>query len=136
MPWHKHTVRIYYEDTDHGQIVYYANYLKFMERGRTEYLRNYNFELDSISHDFGVLFVVQKVMIDFLQPAHFNDLISINSRVIHAKGARLFFEQNIWRKNKQLVAAEIQLACIDKSGKPARIPAPILNVIDISTKGK
>ncbi|MDX8393023.1 MAG: tol-pal system-associated acyl-CoA thioesterase [Mariprofundales bacterium] len=136
MPWHKHTIRIYYEDTDHGQVVYYANYLKFMERGRTEYLRNYNLELDAIVQDFGILFVVQKVIIDFLQPAHFNDLINVNSRIIYAKGARLFFEQNISHNDKQLVAAEIQLACIDRHGKPVRIHESILNVIDISTKGQ
>jgi len=131
---HTFQCRVYYEDTDHGGVVYYANYLKFMERGRTEYLRAAGIELDDVERETGVMFAVTGVNIRYLTPARFNDLIEIESRLTEARGARLAFTQSIWRIDRSdevtrdtlLSEAEVTLACIDRSGAARRIPAELL----------
>jgi len=131
---HSFQCRIYYEDTDHGGVVYYANYLKFMERGRTEYLRATGVELDDVEREFGVMFAVTEANIRYISPARFNDLIEIESKLIEAKGARLAFLQSIWSidrndgvaRNTLLSEAEIRLACIDRNGAAKRIPPALL----------
>jgi acyl-CoA thioester hydrolase len=130
---HRFQCRVYYEDTDHGGVVYYANYLKFMERGRTEYLRAAHIELDDIERDEGVMFAVTEANIRYLSPALFNDLLEVDSVLTHAKGARLTFKQQVWRIHRKdetrdilLTEAEIKLACIDRDGIARRIPASLL----------
>jgi len=126
---HKFPVRIYYEDTDHGGVVYYANYLKFMERARTEFLRDIGLELDELEVTFGILFAVTEVHVHYRNPARFNDTITVESILFEAHGARLAFRQNIHRKNKVLVEGEIRLACMDRTGQPRRIPKNVLRSI-------
>ena len=107
---HRHQVRVYYEDTDAGGIVYYANYLKFMERARTEWLRSLGFEQDTLMEQ-SVAFVVRRVEMHNYAPARFNELLSIDSQVVELKGASMTFKQTI--KNKQetiLVTAEVFVA--------------------------
>lgn len=127
---HVFPVRVYYEDTDHGGVVYHANYLKYMERGRTEFLRTGGLELDAVERQYGCLFTVTKVELRFLAPARFNDSLEVESRLIELSGARLAFAQCVRRDNLILVTGVIGLACIDRgSGRPRRIPTPIRHTL-------
>jgi acyl-CoA thioester hydrolase len=124
---HTHEVRVYYEDTDAGGIVYYANYLKFLERARTEWLRGMGTEQDILlEHSVG--FVVKRVEMDNLAPARFNQLLSIQSEIVELKRASLVFKQIITGPNQQvLVNALIRVACVNLSKmKPQAIPDNIL----------
>lgn len=127
-------IRVYYEDTDHGGVVYYANYLKFMERGRTEFLRTLGINLDQVQKEFGVMFAVTHADIHYLTSAHFNDALQVSSRLTTARGARLSFEQHINRPQQSKTStpisnAIIKLACVDANGKACRIPQAILNIL-------
>jgi len=124
-------IRVYYEDTDHGGVVYYANYLKFMERARSEFLRAAGLELDMIEQDFGVLFAVTEAHVHYHAPALFNDMLSVESCITRLRGARISFKQSIFRKqsHKLLTEAEINLACISRSGKVSRIPASVRAIL-------
>ncbi len=124
-------VRVYYEDTDHAGMVYYANYLKFMERARSEFLRSAGLELDHIHTDFGVMFAVTEANIRYHTPALFNDLLIVESSIVTLRGARIIFKQHIFRQDghKLLTAAEIHLACINQKSKVSRIPAPVYAVL-------
>lgn len=122
-------IRVYYEDTDHGGVVYYANYLKFMERARTEFLRKIGLELDTLESTFGVLFAVTEVHVHYRSPARFNDELIVESKLIEALGARLTFQQNIRRKDQWLVEGDIHLACMDRQSQPKRIPDDVMQRI-------
>lgn len=127
MMQHTHDVRVYYEDTDAGGIVYYANYLKFLERGRTEWLRSLGVEQDILlEHSVG--FVVKRVEMDNHAPARFNQLLRIQSEIVELKRASLVFKQIIISPDEQcLVSAVIRVACVNLSNmKPQAIPAKIL----------
>lgn len=139
---HRFQFRVYYEDTDHGGVVYYANYLKFMERGRTEYLRAANIELDEVESNDGVMFAVTEANIRYISPARFNDLLEVDSILTYARGARLGFRQQVWRMHREseiqsetrdtlLAEAEIKLACIDRRGNARRIPASLLPALKL-----
>jgi acyl-CoA thioester hydrolase len=120
-------VRIYYEDTDHGGVVYYANYLKFMERARSEFLRSAGLELDAIEDEYGVLFAVTEAHIFYHTPALFNDLLSVESSLVEMRGVRIAFRQCIYRQPDRalLTEGDIRLACINGDGKVRRIPASV-----------
>jgi len=129
-------IRVYYEDTDHGGVVYYANYLKFMERGRTEYLRTAAIELDELETSDGAMFVVTDIKLHYRAPARFNDLLEVESELIELRGARVTFRQNIWRIDREkhsreelLVEGIIDLACTDRSGKATRIPSYVRTLL-------
>ena len=132
---HRFDLRIYYEDTDHGGVVYYANYLKYMERARTEFLRQRGIELDALQRDTGVLFAVTEAHVHYLRPARFNDALSVYSALTHVRGARLAFVQRVMRGDELLVDGDIRLACIDTEGRAQRIPAGLLHKIGDLTKG-
>jgi acyl-CoA thioester hydrolase len=123
-------VRIYYEDTDSSGVVYYANYLKFMERARTEWLRSLGFEQDELSRSQRVLFAVRSLALDYHRPARFNDLLEVRSRVEMMRGASLTFQQLIVcisRATETLCSGRIRIACVDvDSFRPRSIPRPIL----------
>ncbi len=123
---HLFPVRVYYEDTDHGGVVYYANYLKFMERARTELLRDAGLELDALEREFGVLFAVTEAHLRYMRPARFNDLLHVESALVHLRGARLAFAQRIVCDGALLVEGDIRLACIGRDGRARRIPRPVL----------
>ena len=127
---HQFPVRVYYEDTDAGGIVYYANYLKFFERARTEWLRELGIEQDQLlEHSVG--FVVKRVEMDNHAPARFNQLLCIESEIVELKRASLVFKQIIISPSQQcLVSALIKVACVNLSTmKPQAIPAKILGEI-------
>ena len=122
-------IRIYYEDTDSGGVVYYANYLKFMERARTEMLRSKNFEQDRMREEENILFVVRSVEMDLLQPARFNDQLQVRTHIVESTRTSLTFEQHIHREaeDKPLCSGRIRIACIDAARwKPVAIPNQIL----------
>ena len=123
-------VRIYYEDTDHGGVVYHANYLKYMERARTECLRLWGFEQSVLAEQFDVLFALTRSDIRYLRPAHFDELLTVRTRLLEAKGARLHFSQQIYRNETLLVEGDIHLACMNAAGKPKRIPQAMLDCMN------
>ncbi|MDC9728206.1 MAG: tol-pal system-associated acyl-CoA thioesterase [Methyloprofundus sp.] len=116
-------VRVYYEDTNAGGVVFYANYLKFYERARTEMLRDMGFEQDKLIEQESVIFVVRSVEVDYLKPAKFNEMISVSAELSLVKSASLTFEQIITRGDEVLSKAKIRIACLDaKSMRPKYIP--------------
>lgn len=126
-------IRIYYEDTDVGGIVYYANYLKFAERARTEMLRLAGFEQDKLFADYGVGFAVRNCEIDYRLPARLDDLLEVHSRMLELKAASLRTEQIIRRGGDDLVRLKLRVACMKLDGRPTRIPAPIFEALENMT---
>ena len=125
-------VRVYYEDTDSGGVVYYANYLKFMERARTEWLRSLGFEQDRLLRQEGIIFAVRRAAVEFVHPARFNDALLVQSRIKQRRKVSLFFEHDIIKEGdgKLLVSGEVQIACIDATKfRPASIPQHLLSRI-------
>jgi acyl-CoA thioester hydrolase len=123
-------VRVYYEDTDAGGIVYYANYLKFFERARTEWLRSLGVEQDGWLHA-GTAFVVRHVVLDLKSPARFNDQLAVSVDVTQQRKASVSFMQKIHNQAGQLLCtAEVKAACVSiQQMKPVAIPAEIAEVI-------
>jgi len=91
-------VRVYYEDTDHGGVVYYANYLKFMERCRTEFLRERGLEQDELINEQDLIFAVRRVEADYLQPAKFNDLLFVTAEIVQKTRVKVVFKQQVFKK--------------------------------------
>jgi acyl-CoA thioester hydrolase len=119
-------VRVYYEDTDAAGVVYYANYLKFMERARTEWLAAIGFPLAAFEREHGVVFVVHRCEIDFRQPARLNDDLTVTVEVEHRGASRLVARQEVRRADDLLTAALVTLACVDAARwRPVRIPEPL-----------
>jgi acyl-CoA thioester hydrolase len=129
---HRLTVRVYYEDTDAGGVVYHARYLHFMERARTEWLRALGFEQDRLRAERGLLFTVRRMDIAFLQPARFNELLWVESAVRHCKRASMDFVQRVLHADDATpyCRANINIACVDAERlRPARIPEDIMTAI-------
>ena len=123
-------VRVYYEDTDAGGVVFYANYLKFFERARTEMLRAMGYEQDQLIVNEGIIFVVRSVQVDYLSPARFNEQIQVSAEVTLAKKASLTFEQLITRGDDVLCKSIIRIACLDaKTMRPKAIPENLLELL-------
>ena len=120
-------VRVYYEDTDAGGVVFYANYLKFFERARTEMLRSMGFEQDQLIDEQKLVFVVRSVQIDYLKPARFNEAIDVTAEVTQVKKVSLNFEQVITRDGDVLCKGNVRIACLDiETMKPKTIPEDLL----------
>ena len=120
-------VRVYWEDTDAGGVVYYANYLKFMERARSEWLRARGFEQDVLRDEAGIVFVVRRVEIDYLSPARFNDQLDVSVALHDVRRASLRVLQELMHGATRLAKAEVTLACVDASRfKAVKIPAPLI----------
>ncbi|WP_420406188.1 tol-pal system-associated acyl-CoA thioesterase [Nisaea sp.] len=116
--------RVYYEDTDAGGVVYHANYLRFAERGRTEYLRDLGISQSELSETDGVVFVVRRSEIDFRLPARLDDALEISTRIAEIKGASFEVEQEIGKAGADgyLVRVVSTIACLDGRGRPVRVP--------------
>ncbi len=127
-------VRVYWEDTDAGGVVYYANYLKFMERARSEWLRAFGFEQDVLRDEAGVVFVVRRVEIDYLSPARFNEQLEVSVRLHEMGRASLSVRQELMRGSTRLAEAVVTLACVDAVRfKPVKIPEPLLQALAPAT---
>lgn len=124
------SVRVYWEDTDGGGVVYYANYLKYLERARTEFLRSCGFEQSALQREQNLVFAVVSAQIDYLQPARLDDELRISVRLLYASRASLTFAQAICRTDRdetKICRAEVRVACLDASTfRPRRIPVAIL----------
>jgi acyl-CoA thioester hydrolase len=117
-------VRIYYEDTDFSGRVYHASYLRFLERGRTEWLRRRGFAHRDLAESSGAMFAVRSLQIEYLAPAMMDDLLEVETSVALVRGASIKFHQRVLRSDKELVTAEVLVASI-RDGRPARIPADL-----------
>ena len=107
-------VRVYYEDTDAAGVVFYANYLRYMERARTEWLRNIGFKHKALIDDYGILFAVKKLTIDYIKPGRLDDLLTVTSQLLTTRGASLIFKQNINNEDGELLSqAEVKVACLN-----------------------
>ena len=126
-------VRVYYEDTDAGGVVYYANYLKFMERARTEWLRDLGFEQDRLVREQGILFAVTEVDLRYLRPARFNDALSVTAQVVERRRASLQFGQTVYREDQALCAGRIRIACLDAVNfRPRPLPDRLIEeLVDV-----
>ncbi len=128
---HAHTmdIRIYYEDTDAGGIVYYANYLRFCERGRTELLRAAGFENKPLMDREGFIFVVRHLEADYLASAYLDDMLRIETSVETVKNASFLMKQTIFRpttdKDVKLFEMNVTLVCVGTNGKPVRLPEEV-----------
>jgi acyl-CoA thioester hydrolase len=129
--------RVYWEDTDAGGIVYYANYLKFLERARSEWLRSRGLSQSALALDPGILFSVVAVEARYQRPARLDDVLSISCEPARDGGATVAFAQRIWRdgsnREQQLLRARVRVACLDaRSLKPRRLPEVILRELPVS----
>ena len=120
-PFHELTVRVYYEDTDFSGRVYHASYIRFMERGRTEWLRALGYEHGALAGEQGVVFAVRRLEIDYLAPAIIDDLLRIETRVAAVRGAAIDFAQTVSRGEQTVATAKILVAAL-RGGRPMRIP--------------
>ena len=119
-------IRVYYEDTDAGGVVYYANYLKYMERARTEWLSSLGYELSTLESVEGIVFVVHRVEIDYRIPAKLGEKLDATLTLAELNRASMSVEQDIVRGDELLTRARVALACVDRANwRPKRIPAPL-----------
>jgi len=126
---HKNNIRIYYEDTDAGGVVYHANYLKYAERSRTEMLRKYKIEQEILKNDYSIRFIVKDLFIEYYKAAILDDYLTIKSLIIKISSAKIKMEQEIYRKNTLLAKINITLGSINLKGKPSRLPKFVLNIL-------
>ncbi len=122
---HKFQVKVYYEDTDLAGIVYYANYLKFIERARSEAVAEAGIDQLSMQSDHGIVFVVRHLDADFLQSAKFGEVLDIHTHITELGAARLRMRQVVSLENKEIFTADVTLAVMNAQGKPTRLPAEI-----------
>ena len=126
----RHRLRVYWEDTDAGGVVFYANYLKFFERARTEWLRALGFGQEEMRRQIGTLFIVTSTSVRYMQPARLDDQLDITVEVREARQASLMLSQQAFRDGTLIAAGEIKIGCVDaQSFKPRRIPTDILQEI-------
>lgn len=121
---HRFRLRVYYEDTDMGGIVYHANFLKFIERGRSEWVREMGLDQEAMRRQ-GVLFAVRRIEADYLRPARYGDDLEVRTTTREAGGARLVLDQEVRRGGDVLFTARVTVACITASGRAARLPAAL-----------
>jgi acyl-CoA thioester hydrolase len=123
-------IRIYWEDTDAGGVVYYANYLKFFERARTEWLRDLGVEQHALQVQTGAIFVVAEASLHYRAPAKLDDLITVTVKVVEQGRASMLLEQQAWRGDTLLVDGRIRIGCVHAATlRPRRMPEIVTNVL-------
>jgi acyl-CoA thioester hydrolase len=129
-PDFRHTLRVYWEDTDAGGVVFFANYLKFFERARTEWLRALGFGQQQLRTDTGAVFVVADTSVRYLTPARLDDELEITVHIVDAGRASLSLSQQAWRDGELLAEGRIRIGCVDAGTfRPRRIPNELLELI-------
>ena len=123
----KSRFKVYYEDTDSGGVVYYANYLKFLERARTDAITSLDFSNNKLVEKFGIFIIVKSCNLNFLRPAKLEDNLDIISKVIEVKNVSIKMKQNIFVNDSMIVEAEILLASVNNEGKPSKLPDEFKN---------
>lgn len=121
---HKFPVRVYYEDTDMGGIVYHANYLRFIERARSDWVRGIGVDQNAM-REAGLIYVVRRVEADYLAPAKFDEELQVSTTLKQLTPARMILTQEVTRDGTPLFRAEVTVVCITIEGRPARLPAEI-----------
>ncbi|HMO08409.1 MAG TPA: tol-pal system-associated acyl-CoA thioesterase [Paracoccaceae bacterium] len=119
---HSFACRVYYEDTDLAGIVYYANYLRFIERARSEWVRSLGIDQIRLRVEEGIVFAVRRVEADYLRPAVFDDVLTVRTRLLSLTGARIELAQDVLRGEEVLFAARVTLVALTAAGRPARMP--------------
>ena len=127
----KFSTRVYYEDTDLGGVVYYANYLKFIERARTNLIQDLGFSLQSLSKEYDSNFVVKNIRCNYIQSAKLEDELSIVTQFLEIKKASFELEQNIYRDNKLIFESQVLMVNINSQGKPMKIPNSLLSLFNV-----
>lgn len=122
MEQHRFPIRVYYEDTDLAGIVYYANYLKFIERGRSEWVRDLGLDQTEMREDPGIVFAVRRVEADYLKPAVFGDDLIVTTALVRQSAARIILDQRVLRGEDILFSSVVTLVCLRNDGTPARVP--------------
>lgn len=122
---HKFPVHVYYEDTDLAGIVYYANYFKFIERARTEWVREAGVDQVALKADEGIVFAVRRVEADYLAPAKFDDDLTVETEVEAMTGVRIVLNQVVKRDDAILFVSQVTLVALSETGQPTRLPANI-----------
>jgi len=122
---HRFELRVYYEDTDLAGIVYYANYLKYIERARTEFVRSLGIDQIKLKNDSGIVFAVRRVEADYLVPGRFDDELGVLTTVKELTGARIILRQQVVRDETLLFDAVVTLVALSETGRPARLPADL-----------
>ena len=125
MKHHSMNIRVYYEDTDLGGVVYYANYLRFIERARSEWIREIGIDQIKMRDEEEAIFVVTKIKADYLSAAHFDDILTVDTNIEVVSPVRAYFYQNIFREEKVIFKAEVCVTCTSNSGKVLRVPEKI-----------
>ncbi|MEM8632964.1 MAG: tol-pal system-associated acyl-CoA thioesterase [Pseudomonadota bacterium] len=128
---HTFGLRVYYEDTDMAGIVYYANYLKFTERARSEWVRAAGIDQWRLKEAQGLVFAVRRIEADYLAPAKFDDLLTVETTLEKATGARLVLRQDVLRDGTLLFASRATLVCLTAMGGPARLPADVRHALGV-----
>jgi len=128
--WHVVRLRVYYEDTDAGGVVYHANYLKFAERGRTELLRTLGGDHRALFDAHGILLQVRRCAIDYRRPARLDDTIDVATRVAELRGASVRLDQQIRRDGEVLADLDVSIVCTGADGRPKRLPAALFDAFD------
>ncbi|MDQ0621793.1 tol-pal system-associated acyl-CoA thioesterase [Paraburkholderia graminis] len=124
---HTWGIRVYYEDTDAGGIVFYANYLKFFERARTEWLRACGIDQNRLADETGAIFIVRSTAVDYRAPARLDDVVKVVSRIERLGKASVDFVQEAWRDGTLLATGSIRVGCVERTAlRPAAIPSPVL----------
>lgn len=125
-------VRVFYEDTDAGGIVYHANYLRFAERARTETLRSLGIQQSRLRDEHDVVFIVRHCAIDYRAPARFDDALEVRTRITGWRGSRIEAVQSVHRQGEDdvLVALDLTIACMNSRGRPVRVPGPVRDAFD------
>ncbi|HEX7937159.1 MAG TPA: tol-pal system-associated acyl-CoA thioesterase [Paraburkholderia sp.] len=124
---HTWAIRVYYEDTDAGGIVFYANYLKFFERARTEWLRACGIDQNRLADETGAIFIVRSTAIDYRAPARLDDVVKVVSRIERLGKASVDFAQEAWRDGTLLATGSIRVGCVERTAlRPLAIPPPVL----------
>lgn len=122
---HRFSLRVYYEDTDLAGIVYYANYLRFIERARTEWVRGLGIDQKALREAEGIVFAVRRVEADYLHPAKFDDELVVETSPTVVTGARIILHQEVKRGEQVLFSAQVTVVALSETGHPARLPANI-----------
>lgn len=131
---HRLQLRVYYEDTDLAGIVYYANYLKFIERGRSEWIRSIGIDQRALRETAGIVFAVRRVEADYLRPAVFDDELTATTELEGLSGARITLLQKILRDEVVLFSARVTLACLGTGNRPAALPEDIRRLLATSAE--
>lgn len=123
-------VKVYYEDTDSGGVVYYANYLKFIERARTDLIQRLGFSLNQLMVDYDSIFVVKKFECEYLSSAKLEDELTVITKVVEIKNASFTLEQSIKRISKIIFNSKILMVCINSDGRPNKIPKKLSDILE------